>query len=534
MTDQELKYFIYCRKSKEENKPIKKILSIESQRKVLINLAEKKQLKIVDIFEENKTAFKPGRPVFNKMMKKIKAGKANSLLVWKIDRLTRNSFDTGKLGWLIDEGKILEICTFDGSKYRNSSDNKFLLDIQFALSQKSSNDTSENVKRDIQRKLEKGEWPGLAPLGYLNITKEGVIAGKSYSPEKQRELEKMERPLKRIEIDPLVGPLVKKLFKYASTGLYSLDCLQEKAKELGLKGRHGRDFSRSMISSLLHNCFYYGAIKFNGNYYEGTHEPLISKSLFDEVDDRIKEKSKPITRHWNQAFKGLIKCPCGCFVTAETKKKENKTTGELRYYTYYHCTRRKGPCDQKAVTEKELEDQFEEKVKEATINDMVKELLTEAIKESHEEEKRIHFKKLNHWQRVYRKCDGRLSRLLDALADGVISTEEFSSKKKDILEQKMEAKQHLESQEEANKVWHDYVGNLIITTNKVYEVFKKGSSENKKAILMAIGKNFLLKDGKVTFEFKEPFNWVSELNKSKSYNLSIVRGRWDLNPRSPS
>ena len=45
---------------------------------------------------------------------------------------------------------------------------------------------------------------------------------------------------------------------------------------------------------------------------------------------------------------------------------------------------------------------------------------------------------------------------------------------------------------------------------------------------MAIGRDFLLKDGKLTFEFKEPFNWVAELNKSKSYNMSIVRGWLDI------
>ena len=63
------------------------------------------------------------------------------------------------------------------------------------------------------------------------------------------------------------------------------------------------------------------------------------------------------------------------------------------------------------------------------------------------------------------------------------------------------------------------------------KVFKKGSPENKKAILMAIGRNFLLKDDKLIFEFKEPFNWVVELNKSKSYNMSIWRGRRDSNPQ---
>ena len=534
MIYQNLKYFIYCRKSIEDRRSKEGILSIESQKRVLIEFSKGKQLNIVGVFDENKTAFKPGRLVFNKMMEKIQNGEANALLVWKIDRLTRNSFDAGRIRWLMDEEKLLEIHTYNGTTYRNNSDNKFILDIQFALSKKSSNDTSENVKRDLKTKLDKGEWPGLAPLGYLNINREGVIAGKSYSFEKQKKLKELKRPLERIEIDLIVAPLIKKLFEYASTGLYSLDILQEKAHKLGIKGRHGRAFSRSMTASLFQNNFYCGIMKFKGEYYKGNHEHLISKAFFDKIQGKMKERSKPITRHWNHAFKGLIKCSCGCFITAETKVKINKTAKKMCSYTYYHCTKRKGLCSQKAITEQQLEKQFEEKIKLATISDLVKELLTEAVKESHEQEKRFHFKNIDHWQRVYRKCDERLGRLLDALADGVISNEDFSSKKKEILEQKIEAKQYLENQEKTNKTWRDYAGDLIITANTVYEVFKQGSPEKKKAILMAIGRNFLLKNGELTFEFKEPFNWVAELNKSKSYNISNLRGRPDSNRRSPA
>lgn len=531
---QNLKYFIYCRKSKEERKSKENILSIESQKKLLVDLAREKKLDIVGVFIENKTAFKPGRLVFNEIINKIENGEANALLVWKLDRLTRNSLDTGRLGWLIDEKRLLEIHTYDGNKYHDSSDNKFILDIQFALSKKSSSDTSENVKRDIKTKLEeKKEWPVLAPPGYLNI-KNGVISGRSYTPEKQRKMEELKRPLKRVELNPFTAPLIKKLFEYATTGLYSLDRLKEKADLLGLKGRQGKDLCRSNVSYILQNPFYYGVMKFKGVHYEGSHEPLISKVLFDKVQKKLHEKSKPITYHWNHDFKGLIKCSCGCFITAETKIKRNKTNRKIHYFTYYHCTRRKGFCREPAITEKELESQFEEKVKEATINDMVKELLTEAIKEGHEEERRFHLKSLDHWQRVYRKCDERLSRLLDALADGIVTNEEYASKKKEILEEKLEAKQYLENQEKTNKAWHNYASNLIITANKVYEVFKNGSPENKKAILMAIGENFLLKNGVVTFTLKEPFNWVAQLNKSKinkskGYNMSNMRGRQDSN-----
>ena len=97
MQNEKLKYFIYCRKSKEDEGSKDQILSIKSQRDLLTNLAKQKDLNVISVLTENKTAFKPGRPIFNEMIDKIEQGKANALLVWKLDRLSRNPIDTGKL-----------------------------------------------------------------------------------------------------------------------------------------------------------------------------------------------------------------------------------------------------------------------------------------------------------------------------------------------------------------------------------------------------------------------------------------------------
>ena len=111
MQNEKLKYFIYCRKSKEDEGSHEQILSIKSQKNLLSNLVNQKKLNIVEVLTENKTAFKPGRPIFNEMIKRIENKEANALLVWKLDRLSRNPIDTGQLVYMLDQGKLLEIHT---------------------------------------------------------------------------------------------------------------------------------------------------------------------------------------------------------------------------------------------------------------------------------------------------------------------------------------------------------------------------------------------------------------------------------------
>ncbi|KKR08940.1 MAG: recombinase [Candidatus Peregrinibacteria bacterium GW2011_GWE2_39_6] len=89
-----MKYFIYARKSTDEND--RQVLSIEGQVTELREFAVKEKLEVIDEFIESKTAKVPGRPIFNKMIKKIGLnGHADNvgILAWHPDRLARNSID---------------------------------------------------------------------------------------------------------------------------------------------------------------------------------------------------------------------------------------------------------------------------------------------------------------------------------------------------------------------------------------------------------------------------------------------------------
>lgn len=96
------------------------------------------------------------------------------IICWEIDRLSRNPIDSGKIQWLLQQGKIKAIQTSD--RQYLPSNNVLLLNIEGSMTNQYILDLSKNVKREIQTKLEKGMWPNFAPIGYLNDGK-----GRNYS-----------------------------------------------------------------------------------------------------------------------------------------------------------------------------------------------------------------------------------------------------------------------------------------------------------------------------------------------------------------
>ncbi|MCL5432024.1 MAG: recombinase family protein, partial [Patescibacteria group bacterium] len=123
-----MKYIAYCRKSTDE--PDRQILSIEAQIAELKEFAEREHLEITDFVAESKTAKEPGREKFNEVLKRIENGEAGGILSWHPDRLARNSVDGGKIIYLLDTGKILDL-KFPSFWFENTPQGKFMLSIAF-------------------------------------------------------------------------------------------------------------------------------------------------------------------------------------------------------------------------------------------------------------------------------------------------------------------------------------------------------------------------------------------------------------------
>jgi len=105
-----VRYIQYARRSSDEHSH-KQLQSIQGQEADLVRLVSDLSLNVVEKLEESRTAKMPGRPVFERMIDQIKHGKADAILCWHIDRLSRNELDSGTIRWLLRQGVIKEIRT---------------------------------------------------------------------------------------------------------------------------------------------------------------------------------------------------------------------------------------------------------------------------------------------------------------------------------------------------------------------------------------------------------------------------------------
>jgi hypothetical protein len=110
---------------------------------------------------------------------------------------------------------------------------------------------------------------------------------------------------------------------------------------------------------MLKNPVYYGLIRYKGELYEGKHEPIITKALFDKCQEVMLRKSKPKgPRLKPYTYRGVFHCAtCGCFITTETQKAHN----------YLRCTKRKGPCDEPFVREEVIEEEIKGELKSVSL-----------------------------------------------------------------------------------------------------------------------------------------------------------------------
>jgi len=348
-----VRYCLYARKSTESDE--KQVMSIDSQIKEMLDLAKKENLEIADIRKESHSAKDSGqRPVYNQIIEDIKKGIFSGILTWAPDRLSRNAGDLGALVDLMDQKLLIEIRTY-GQKFINSPNEKFLLTILGAQGKLENDQKSVNVQRGLRAKCQQGLWPAMAPTGYLN---EKRTDRKGY-----------------VLIDPKRAPVIKQMFeKVANEQLSGRKVCRWLKDDLDFKTKNGKNLSLANIYRLLKTTFYYGMFEYprgSGNFYTGRHSSIISKDLFDRVQQQLSIESHIRENNKEFAFTKLLKCGlCGSGITADEKFKKLKD-GSTKRYIYYGCTRSKNLyCKCGYIREEELINQFIKIINKVNINEL--------------------------------------------------------------------------------------------------------------------------------------------------------------------
>lgn len=332
----QVRYCLYARKSTEEED--KQALSIESQVKEMTTLAARDGLEIAEIKREAHSSKEVGqRAVYNQMLDEIRTGKYNGILTWAPDRLARNAGDLGAVVDLLDQKRLVEIRTYTQT-FTNNPNEKFMLMILGSQAKLENDQKIINVKRGLRARCEMGWRPSVPPTGYL--------------PEKNVDKKCQAR------VDPKRAPIVRQLFEKVGNEGWSGRQTYRWIDKSGFKTRTGKRLSLANLYIILRNPFYYGEFEYpvgSGEWYQGKHEPIITKDLFDRAQANLRDQYIPKTESKEFAFTKLIKCGvCGSGITADEKFKKLRDGGVNRH-VYYRCTKVKDTdCANPAVNEPTL------------------------------------------------------------------------------------------------------------------------------------------------------------------------------------
>jgi len=470
------KYILYARKSTDTED--KQVLSIDAQLAELRKFARDNKLVVIDELIEKRTAKSPGRPIFNSMITRIENNEANGILAWHPDRLARNSIDGGQIIYLLDQTS-LNFLRFPMFQFENTSQGKFMLSIMFGQSKYYVDNLSENTKRGLRARVRNGDFPSQAPFGYLNDTR-----------------------TKTIVLDKRYSPLVKELFERYAKGDQTMENLAYFLQENGAITSGGNTFKDDKVKSILQNPFYYGHFLYNGELHEGRHTPIISKALYDKVQQVIETRGhtqkqiKPAT-----PFLGLLRCACcGMSITSETKTKTQKN-GNLHSWTYYRCSRKKRAvkCLEPPIREKDLLPQLSALLGEYEISSDVYTFMTDKMAQDEQAESVGNANVLDDLRTQVSRLNVKQKILLDSYLDQDIDRQTFLAKKSEILSEKKSLEESLANLQTNQFAWIEPMRNWFETAKSICYLRANNDFDGQKAVLSEIfGLNLFLSNKTLT------------------------------------
>jgi len=453
-------------------------VSLQEQRAAIEQYARKNELEIVEWFEERETAAKYGRPVFTRMIKNLQKRKVPGVVIHKIDRSARNLKDWASLGELLDSGIDVRFA-HDGLDMQ-ARGGRLSADIQAVIAADYIRNLREETKKGFYGRLKQGLYPLPAPLGYLD---QGAGNPKI--------------------ADPDMAPIIQEIFRLYATSEYSLDQLVNYLAEKGFKKRDGGKINRCNISRVLHNPFYIGLIHIarTKETFAGIHEPLVSKSLFDTVQDILVGKKKKGPGRHDFLFRRMFTCQA-CNRTYIGEKQKG--------LVYYRCHICKNNCIRETVFEQKLRTTW------GTIKLYPDELeqIAEVMATMKESPKNADEKKKQEVKLRQDHCKTRLDRLTDAYVDNVIDKDTYLGRKESLLKEMASIREESVNLDDQENNFTQKLSEKLELLKSLYFWHNIASNEKKRELVKkftsnrwAVGKNVLI-------ELKSPFKELAEYMKS--------------------
>ena len=385
-----MKAVIYARYSSDSQREE----SIEGQIRECTAYAEHNGITVLcSYIDRALSARTADRPEFQRMIKDSDKGLFDVVLVWKLDRFSRDRYDSAHYKRILKKNGVKVL-----SAKENISEGPEGIILESMLegyAEYYSAELSEKIQRgQMENALKCKNNGGNTPLGYM-VDKEGVLA-----------------------VDPLTAPLVTEIFTRYDSG-ESISEITQSLNSRGLKTKKGKPFKIGGISLILKNRKYIGEYKYGEVVIPKGIPAIIGDDLFDRVQFRMaKNKKAPAKAKANREYLLTTKLFCGTCGRIMAGESGTSRTGDIHYYYKYGGAKRKLGCKRKAIKK----DWIERAAVLITVNRVLRDeeinRIAEAIVALQEKEDTT----LPAMQAQLAECEKAIENMLNAIQMGILTT----------------------------------------------------------------------------------------------------------------
>jgi len=445
-------------------------VSLVEQRAIIEQYAVRISAEIVEWFTETRTAAKSGRPEFTRMVGLLRTGKAEGVVIHKLDRGTRNYRDWAEIDELLEQG--IDVFIANDNLDLRSRGGRLAADVQVAVAVDYIRNLREEALKGIHGRLKQGILPNAASIGYLDCGK-----GKPKA------------------IDPIKGPLVARLFEMYATGAYTLRQLTAEAERIGLRSKGGHPLILKVIHGMLRNPFYAGVIRSRRfGLFPGAHTPLVSQAQFDRVQAVLAGKFVRRTRHHDFLFRRLIRCrTCGRSLIGSVAKGR----------AYYRCSTYQ--CPTTSLREDGIDSAIRAELRRITLNGDHAAALEQEIVTYFDDDASVREARRAAVTETLAATNARASRLTDLLLDGKIDAPTHDEKRAALLLERRRLEQGLASIEAGEADLKARTLQIVELARTPETLYESAYPSQKRQLLEIVMSNCVANGKTLDLTLREPF-----------------------------
>lgn len=306
--------FVYCRVSTDEQASDNHY-SLENQEQRAQDLAKSKGWRVVQVEKDVASGKDGNRRGFRELTSAIKKGSIDCVMVYRLDRLSRNVKDIYDFLDLIRQHNVAFVSLSEGFDTTTAM-GRAMLGVAAVFAQLTREMIAENVKDGLMRRAQAGFYSGNqhGPHGY-----------------------QYDKATNNLVVVPGAVERISEIFALFAERKWGANKIAAYLNEAGVAGRTGGQWSTETIRAILRNPAYVGKIRWHDQAFDGKHEAIISQELWDAAQALIDDRKRiPSRSHSSEhLLSGIAECgKCGKKLTAHYGPKRKDGARHVSYSHY--------------------------------------------------------------------------------------------------------------------------------------------------------------------------------------------------------